>query len=182
MIGALVALPAFVRFIAQGGWAFVRRHYFRAATLSVFAVAVLFPLSLWAGHLSQYQRNGGDGWYSLAVTIWALLVVVVVALWTIAAVASVRRMEFAPRVLLIEGALAVALTSAMAVITAATALWWATVADHAPWFLQGTAAGSPASPVTLNLVATLSLMTVALCASAYGTIRIVGSWGRLTPR
>jgi hypothetical protein len=89
-------------------------------------------------------------------------------------------MNFAPRALQTEGVLAVALTSVMAVITGATALWWATVADHAPWFLQGTAAGSPASPVTPNLIVTLAFMLVALGIAAYGTIRIVGSWSRIT--
>jgi hypothetical protein len=179
-IGGLVALPAFVRFIRQGGWAHLRRHFIRAATVSVLAVAMLFALAHWAVHLSEYQRNGSDGWYSLAVTAWVLLVAVVVALWTIAGVASVRRLSFAPRVLLTESALGVALTSVMALITTATALWWATIAAHAPWFLQGTTAGTPASPVTLNLVVTLTLMVLALGVAVYGTIRIVGSWGNLT--
>jgi hypothetical protein len=154
----------------------------RAAILSALAVAALFPLAIWAGHLSDHQRNGGNGWYALAVTAWALLVAAVVALWTAAAVSSVRRMDFGPRALRTEGVLAVGLTSAMAVITGATALWWATVADHAPWFLQGTAAGSPASPVTPNLAVTVALMLFALGVAGYGTIRIVGSWSHITSR
>jgi hypothetical protein len=148
--------------------------------VSAIALVALIAGVSWAHHLSVSQRNGGSGWYSLAAVGWALLAALVVALWTVAVVTSVRRMEFTPRVLRTEGALAVALTSVMAVITGATALWWAAVADHAPWFLQGTAAGHPASPVTPNLLVTLALMLVALGVAGYGTVRIVGSWSRIT--
>jgi hypothetical protein len=173
--GAVVAVPALLRFVKEGGWPSVRPHIIRASIASALVVATLFPLSHWAHHLSDFQRNGGYGWYSLAVTGWALIVAGAVALWTAGGVACARRITLSPRVIGIEAGLAVVVTVAMVVVTGATVLWWASVADHAPWFLQGTAAGSPGSPFTPNLIVTMALMIPALCVAVYGSIRVLRS-------
>jgi hypothetical protein len=63
----------------------------------------------------------------------------------------------------------------MLAITTAAALWWATIAQHAPWFLQGSATGSNRSPFDPQLVFTLALMLAAALTAGYGVARITRS-------
>ena len=81
----------------------------------------------------------------------------------------------ARRLLRLEAGLAVAVTGAMLAITTAAALWWAAIAQHAPWFLQGTANGSDRSPFDPQLVFTLGLMLAAVLTAGYGVARITRS-------
>ena len=179
-LGAAVALPSFVGFLGRGGWSSIRRHVLRAGLLSVVAVAVVVPLSLWAHHLNQFQRNGGDGLYSGAFITWALLVAGTLAQWTAAGVAAARRITFTRRVLSVEAMLAVALAGVMVVVTAATALWWGAMAARAPQFLSGAGAGASPSPFTVPLVLTMVLMSGAVLVAGYGVIRVARSWSGLS--
>jgi hypothetical protein len=177
VLGGLAALPAFVRFIRGGGWPTLRGHLLRACLLTAVTGVALIPLGAWAHHLNQHQRNGGDGVYSTAIVAWAVLVAATLAQWTVAAVAAGRRIDVARRLLRLEAGLAVAVTGAMLAITTAAALWWAAIALHAPWFLQGTATGSHRSPFDPQLVFTLALMLAAVLAAGYGVARITRSAG-----
>ena len=91
--GALLAVPAFVRFLRTGGWSSVRGHFMRALIGSAIVGGVTLALIVWAHHLTAQQRNGGLHWYGALVLLWATLVVVILTLWTIAAVATARRVE-----------------------------------------------------------------------------------------
>jgi hypothetical protein len=149
--------------------------------LSVVTVGAVVPLSVWAHHLNEVQRNGGDGLYSAAFVAWALLVAGTLAQWTAAGVVAARRIDLPRRVLHLEALLAVVVAGTMVVITAATALWWSAMAKDAPWFLEGTATGTRPSPFNVQLVLTMALMLAAALVAAYGVVRIARSRNGLTP-
>ena len=172
--GALVALPGLRRFVIAGGWSSLRRHVVRAVVGSVLAVASLAALAAWAHVLTGFQRNGGDGAYSTAFVMFALLVAATLGQWTAAAVAAGRRMVFSDRALRFESGLAVALGAAIVGIAASASAWWVTMARDAPSFLTGSAGGTQ-SLVTPNLVVTMGLMALAVATSMMGVARIVGA-------
>jgi len=175
-LGAIAAIPAFVQFVRAGGWSLIRRHVFRAIILSAVTACGVVPLSVWAHHLNELQRNGGDGLYSASFIAWALLVAGTLAQWTAAGVVAARRIDFTRRILRLEARLSVAVTGTMVVATAATALWWAAMAKGAPWFLHGTAMGTSPSPFSFQLSLTMALMLVAVLVAAYGVVRVARSW------
>jgi hypothetical protein len=179
-LGAIAALPSFVQFLRAGGWASIRRHVIRANVLTTVTVGAVFSLSSWAHHLNEFQRNGGDGLYSGAIAVWALLVAGTLAQWTVVGVVVARKLDLTRRVLRTEAILGVAVAGAMVIITAATALWWGAMAKDAPWFLQGTAIGTHPSPFTFQLIMTMALMFVAVLVATYGVVRIARSWTALT--
>ncbi|HVA05979.1 MAG TPA: hypothetical protein VNG12_04475, partial [Acidimicrobiales bacterium] len=181
VLGAIAALPSFVRFLRAGGWSQVRRPVLRAGVLSALTVGAVIPLSAWAHHLSQLQRNGGDGLYSAAFVAWALVAAGTLAQWTVAGVMAARRIDLPRRVLHVEVLLAVAVAGTMVLITGATALWWGAMAKDAPWFLEGTARGTTPSPFNVQLVLTMALMLTAALVAAYGVVRIARSRTGLTP-
>jgi hypothetical protein len=176
ILGAVVALPAFVRLLRAGGWAGIRRPVGRAVAATVVVGLAVVPLALWAQHLTPGQRNGRDVVYSLAFVAWGLGAAGVVALWTAAVVTTVRRLSLAPAALLVEALLAGALATAMIVMTLAAAAWWAVVATYAPWFLHGTAPGTPGSAFNLQAVTTVALMAVAAAVALFGMARLRTSW------
>ncbi len=174
--GSLLALPAFVRFLRAGGWASVRRHFMRALVCTALVGAVTLPLLLWAHHLTPHQRNGGLHWYGALFLLWAALIFVSLALWTMAAIATARRVEFSPAVLTAEAALAAAIAVAMVVMVGATAVWWGAMANDAPAFLSASPGGAAGSPWDLWFVATVGLMLVAVGAAAFGVVRELRVW------
>jgi len=174
--GAFLALPAFVRFLRDGGWTSVRRHFMRALVCTALVGVVTLPLLLWAHHLTPHQRNGGLHWYGALFVLWAALIVVTLALWTMAAIATARRVEFSPAVLTAEAALAAAIAVAMVLMVGATAVWWGAMANDAPAFLSASPSGAAGSPWDLWFVATVGLMLVAVGAAAFGVVRELRVW------
>ena len=179
LLGALVALPAFVRFLGAGGWASIRGHVARAAVATVVTVAATLGLRPLAHGLTAAQRNGGDWHCTLLFVLVALAVVTTLALWTGAAVAAARRMTLSTRTLVAESVLAVALGAVMVLVTASSALWWGSVAASAPWFFSGTRFGTPGSAVSPNLILALGLMALGTLTGAYGVIRVTRSLSAL---
>jgi hypothetical protein len=174
-IGALAALPAFVRFVRNGGWPHIRRHVISAAVLTAVAMAGTGGLFAWSRSLSNAQRNGADFPYGVAFLAWAFVSAGALVLWTSAAVAAARRLDLARRVLAMEAAAATVVAVALVAITAATALWWAAVASAIPWWLQGAGPGTPSSPFDLRIALTMALLLAATVAASYGVTRIAGS-------
>ncbi len=140
-------------------------------------ISALTALVGLARTLTAAQRNGElvfhpAIWYDqVAFVATMLLLAVALGLWTVAAVATVRRLDLTGTVLSVEAALAAAATLAMVVMTVATAVWWGSVASSTPWFLQGTPAGSAGSPLNPQLVSTMVLMLVASILAGYGVSR-----------
>jgi hypothetical protein len=178
-VGALAAVPACLRFLRDGGWRAARRHVRRATAVTTVTVVASIGLVAWANSLSYAQRNGGSSLYGLAFLVWAVLIATTLALWTVVAVALGRRLVLARSLLAFEALLATAVTAAMIAIAAATAIWWAAIAVDAPWFLHGTASGTPGSAFEPRLAVTMALMLSAVIAAGYGVARIMRSWGQL---
>ena len=178
--GVAVALPSFTRFLKNRGGTRLRRKAAVAVGLSVLEVALVVPFLIWAHHLSSVQRNGANVPYSVTFVGLALLAGGVLAQWTAVAVTAARHVDFARPVLRVEATLAVVLATVMAAITGATVIWWGSVGRAAPWFLQGTPEGTSVSPITLNLVLTVTLMVLATSSGLFGVQRIARSWRALT--
>jgi hypothetical protein len=168
--GAALAVPAFVRFLRSGGWHSLQGHVIRAATATVVAGGMSIPLLLWAHRLTDHQRNGGLTGYGVFFLIWAALAAVTLGLWSVAAAAAVRRIPFSPRLLFSESFLAIAVALTMLGITAATAVWSATIASKAPSFFG---VGPLADP---RLAATFGFMALGATAALGGAIRIARTW------
>jgi len=179
--GAVLVLPAFVRFLGAGGWPSIRRRVGWAAAATVVSAAAIVPVAVVAHRLDVAQRNGADWRYSVVVLAVAAIVVAAAALWTAAVVAAVRRMDLGTRLLMVESVLATALGAVMVLITAATALWWGSMASSAPWFLDATSVGTPGSAFDPNMVVAMTLMLGASGAAGWGVVRIARSWPALRP-
>jgi hypothetical protein len=180
--GALLAIPALVRFLRTGGWTSVRSHTLRALACTVLMVATTVPLLLWAHHLTQHQRNGGIHWYGALFLMWAGLIVITLTLWTVAAIAAGRRLELTTTTLTAEAALAAVIAGAMVVMVGATAVWWGAVAKDAPTYLNASPGGAPGSSWDIWLVATVVLMAAAMGTAAAGAVREVRVWTKIRAR
>jgi hypothetical protein len=179
--GVAIAVPSFLRFLRAGGWSHIRKHVVRALAATVVGISALASLVALAHTLTPAQRAGqlvthpAVGYYQVAFIATMLLVAVALALWTVAAVVTVRRLDLEGKVLSAEALLAAAVTAAMVVMTMATAVWWGSIASSTPWFLQGTPAGSAGSPFSGQLVGTMVLMLVASILAGYGVSRVARS-------
>ena len=180
--GLVIGLPAFYRFLQAGRWRSIRGHVLRAAAASVaglLAVGVLIGL---ARTLTPAQRNGAllyhpvVWYYLLAFVPTMVLVVAALVLWTVTVVAVARQLDLGRQILSAEGVLAAAVTVAMVLMLAATAVWWGSIASSAPWILQGVRAGSIASAFDPQLVGTMVLMVLASALATYGASRVARSW------
>jgi hypothetical protein len=173
LAGLACAGPSLAALVRDGGWAALRRRVVPAALLTVAAIAATALLAMWAGGLTPRERNGQDVAYAIAFAAWVLLGVACLMAWTAAAVATARRLRLSARTLRIEAWLAVAVSAAMGVATAATAVWWAAVADAAPWFLAGRPIGQHGSPAAPQLVVAMGLMGLASVLAVAGSARAV---------
>jgi hypothetical protein len=178
--GAILAVPAFIRFVQSGGWISVRAHFTRALSCTVLTGAATAALVVWAHHLTPHQRNaGGLHGYEVLFLIWTMLVVITLALWTVATVTTASRVVLPRAILTAEAVLAVAVAGSMLVMISATALWWGEMATQAPAFLKASPAGVESSPWDGWLVATVALMALAVGVAAGGVVREVRVWTRM---
>ena len=177
--GALLAAPAFTRFLQAGGWSSVRGHSLRALACTAVTIAFTVPLVVWAHHLTAHQRNGGLHWYGAVLVLWAVLLAITLTLWTVVAVAAARRLELSAAVLKAEATLGAAVAVAMVVMVGATATWWGGMANDAPSFLNASPAGAPGSPWDVWLVASVALMVTAAGVAAVGVVRGARMWLRM---
>ena len=177
-----LALPSLATFLRGGGWPQVRRPVLAAAALTGVAGAATVALLLWARGLTARQRDGLDAAYGTAFVAWAGLMAVCLFAWTGAAVAAARRLELPAATLRAHAWIACAVTVAMGVMTAGTAIWWAALADAAPWFLAGRPVGSSASGLAPQLLCATGLMLVACLLGATGAQRALRALPSLSER
>ena len=170
--GAAVAVPGFVRFLHQKKWPMVRASFRRSLVATLLLIGATIGLSAWAHQLNTAQHNGSDHWYSAAFVTFALLAVVTIGLWTKAGVAVVSRIDLSERALRWESKLAIGVCLASLVVIFGAALWWAQLALHAPWFLQGAPNGTAASPWSVELIVALSFMAIGTMMSLWGAWRV----------
>lgn len=183
--GAALAVPAFRRFLRAGGWPCIRGHVLRAGMATFALVILTVPLLAWAHHLNWPQRNGQLAVYGVVVLGWAALVATCLVLWTAAAIAAARRMDIPWVVLFIQAMMAVGVAAAMVVMLVLTALWWGSLAFHAPWVVRLPGAeggavhwylGAQGGPWNLWLACTVGLMAVSAAGGLLGAARIAGVW------
>jgi hypothetical protein len=178
VVGALLAAPAFLRYLRAGGWPSVCGHFLRALACTGLTVAVTVPLVEWAHHLTPHQRNGGLHLYGTLFLIWVALIVTTLTLWTVVAIVAGNRVVFSKTILIAEAILAVVVAVAMVVMVGATAVWWGAMANDAPAFLNASP-GVPGSPWDVWLVATVALMVVAMGTGAVGAVRGARGWRKM---
>jgi hypothetical protein len=171
LAGVALALPRLAALILAGGWARVRRPILRAVLLSLLVLAATAALAVWAHSLSPAQRNGGDGTYGAVFLAWVALSAACLVSWAAAAAGAARALALPPRLLRAEAWLAAAVSAAMAMVTLATAIWWALLARDAPWFFTGAPAGSSAPAFTGNMLVPTAVMACATIVAIAGAVR-----------
>jgi MFS family permease len=168
LAGIACAVPSLGRFLRGGGWAEIRRRVVVAALATGVAIAALVTLVVSARGLTADQRAGHDVAYTGVFVASALLAVACLIAWTVAAVTTARRLSLPAPTLRAEAYLASAVTVLMALMTAATTVWWVALAEAAPWFLAGRSAGTGGSPIAPQLVIAAALMVTAVLLGAAG--------------
>jgi hypothetical protein len=162
VVGIALTLSALRVFLRDGGWEKIRRRVLTAVALSGLAIAATAALVAWAHGLTDAERNGHDATYAVAFVAWVLLLAGTLAAWTAAAVSTAHRLQMSAALLRVETALAGGVATAMFAVTAATAVWWASVADAAPRF-----------GATAQLGVALAAMALATLLAAIGARRAV---------
>ncbi len=165
LVGVAVSLPGLMALIRRGGWTEIRRPIIRAVSVSLLAVVATFGLVAWAHSLTPAARNGHDAIYSGAFLAWVMLFAACLFAWAVAAAATARRLSLPAGLLRLEVWLGVSVSVSMSVMAIATAVWWAALANAAPWFFEGRPVGSTASALTPNMIVPTMLM---LCATLLG--------------
>lgn len=178
VFAAALAAPAFWRLVRGGGWSQVRAVLRELVVASALLVAGTGGLSVWAHHLSSTQRNGGNLVFAVAYLLYVLVVVLSLGVATRGAIVVVTRLELSPKVLRYEGLVALGVCVTTLVITASAIAWWIQMGLHAPWFLQGTAAGVPVSPWSAPMIITASVMIAATASALWGASRVAVTFRR----
>lgn len=172
-VAALALLPAFVRQVVRGRDRALDGPARLALVLVGLALAAVAAASAWGSHLSDQQRNPSALTpYGAGFLVAGALVAAAIIASAAAALSYEARLHLPDRLVRIEAGLAVGVAVCLAGMLAATLVWWAEVATHAPWFLHGTPAGSAGSPWTLVLTTTVALMVTATAIAAGGCARI----------
>jgi hypothetical protein len=176
LVAAVMLLPAFTRFLRDGGWKHIKRRVQWAVAVTLVTGAVIGSLTLWAQRLNFDQRNDGFGWYQFLFLIGAVFVAATIATWLALAVAATRRLSLGSGQVKLAGGLAISVAICMPIMTAALAFWWASIATVAPWFLADAPTGTSSSPFEVNLVFVLILMTIASTIGMFGLLRVIRTW------
>jgi hypothetical protein len=175
LVAASASVPAFVRSMARGGWAPIRLPVLRAVAVAAATVVATVGIVVWAHHLGPRPAGRAHLPYAGVAALWALMVVATIATGTAAAVAVARRLRFSPRVLRLQGVLALAMVLVMVVVVAGTIAWWGAVAANAPWFFDDGVIGSTTSRTPPALVGAGVLMVLGLAVALPGAIRVARS-------
>ena len=175
MLGALIALPSAVRSLRQGAWRGLVPVVRGAIVLTGVLVLATVGLEIWAGHIRSVPRSEPLLGYGGGFLLWGALAALTLTAWTVAAVATMRRVELGARETKAEAALAVVVALVVAVVTAGVLVWWANVASSAPWFFSSPVARPHASPFDPTLVGVAVVLVIATVVAVAGTVRIVGA-------
>ncbi|MGB8196466.1 MAG: hypothetical protein WCF25_05615 [Acidimicrobiales bacterium] len=176
LAGAAAAIPAFARHLRVATWSGVRRGTTVPVVATAILIAAIGGLSVWAHQLNAAQRNGSNDWYSSAFVACVFLVVVIVALWTKVLVSVAVRCDFTARELQRESFLALGVSLSTVCVLAGTLAWWIQMAQHAPWFFDGTVYGVSSSPWPPNLIVAGSVMVLGTVVALCGATRILMSY------
>ena len=173
--GAAVTLPAFMRFVRQGGWPAVRRPVVRAIVAVLAAGLFLAGGIAWAHQLSPSDRNGGLVAYSVLFVIVSAVTVVALGSATAAAVAVGRRIELSSGTVGALTVCALVLGGLMVLSCVGFGVWWGSEVFHGADVLRlGIGQGLPyaSGVVPPALVAAAALMVIGLVLGALGSLQI----------
>jgi hypothetical protein len=163
-----LAIPSLLVFLRDGGWPQIRRRMLSAGLMTFIVLAATVALVVWARSLTPSARDGHDTAYALGFVAWAVLVAGGLLAWTAAAAATARCVSLRAATLRTQARIAMAVSVAMGVMTAATVTWWIAVADVAPAALTGGSASRSASALVPQLIVAAVLMLLATCLGAAG--------------
>ena len=137
LAGGLVAAPAFIAFLREGGWPKIRRRVAWAAGATVAAGAGLAGLFLGQRSMSSAQVN--HSWtFGAGVVATTVALVAASGLWA-AATATAKHLKLATRARAAQPLLgAVTLIAALAIVPA-NLIWLAATQSSLPWLVVGVA-------------------------------------------
>jgi hypothetical protein len=138
LAGGLVAAPAFVAFLREGGWSKIRRRVAWAAGATAAAGGGLAALFLGQRSMSSAQLS--HSWaYAIGVVATTVALVAALGLWASAAAATAKHLNLATRARAAQPLLAaVTMTTALAMVSANT-IWLAATQSSLPWLVVGVA-------------------------------------------
>jgi hypothetical protein len=163
-----LAIPSLLVFLRDGGWPQIRRRVLAAGLMTLIVLVATVALVVWAHSLTASARDGHDTSYALAFACWALLAAGGLLAWTAAVATTARCLSLRAATLRTQARIAMAVSVAMGVMTAATVTWWIAVADVAPVALTGAATSRSASALVPQLILAAVLMALATGLGAAG--------------
>ena len=138
LASGLVAAPAFIAFLREGGWPKIRRRVAWAAGATVAAGAGLAGLFLGQRSMSSAELRH-SGTYGAGVVATTVAIVAASGLWASAATATAKHLKLATRARAAQPLLgAVTLTAALAIVPA-NLIWLAATESSLPWLVVGVA-------------------------------------------
>jgi len=138
LVGGLLTLPAFGRFLRAGGWPQIRRRVAWAAGITAVAGGGLAALILGPGTETYGQVNGSWA-YALGLAVTTLVLAVALGLWASAATTTARHLGLSPRVRAAEKMLAAVTAAVISVAVYVNSIWISAVEGSASWLIFGLA-------------------------------------------
>ncbi len=138
LAGGLVAAPAFIAFLREGGWPKIRRRVAWAAGATVAAGGGLAGLFLGQRSMSSAQLS--HSWaYATGVVATTAALVAALGLWASAATATAKHLKLATRARAAQPLLAAVTVTAAFAIVPANIIWLAATQSSLPWLVVGVA-------------------------------------------
>lgn len=134
LAGALIGVPAFVRFLRAGGWPKVRRRITWASAATVLAGGGLAGLLLAQHSMTYAQLSRSPGYWAGELTA-SLALVVALGLWVSTVTGLRKDLKLSPRARAAEVVLGAVIPVAASVTVWAYLIWFNTVQLLGPWLL-----------------------------------------------
>jgi hypothetical protein len=138
LASGLVAAPAFIAFLREGGWRKIRRRVAWAAGATVAAGGGLAGLFLGQRSMSSAELSH-SGTYGAGVVATTAALTAASGLWASAAAAAAKQLKLATRARAAQPLLAAVTLIAAFAIVPANLIWLAATESSLPWLVIGVA-------------------------------------------
>jgi hypothetical protein len=138
LASGLVAAPAFIAFLREGGWRKIRRRVAWAAGATVAAGGGLAGLFLGQRYMSSAELSH-SGTYGAGVVATTAALTAASGLWASAAAAAAKQLKLATRARAAQPLLAAVTLIAAFAIVPANLIWLAATESSLPWLVIGVA-------------------------------------------